>query len=150
MVVSIANNLNTITFNIEGMPCAACVHTVEGALQKIQGVDSASVNLATESAVIGYYPVEANVRKMVAAVNAVAYGVSSDELRIGVSNLNDVSDSKRLEQGLSGLDGITSVSVNIGTSSVTVAYVRGSGTGAAMKGACSSLGYLIDTVGLAD
>lgn len=150
MASSISNNLYSITLNIQGMTCAACVHTVEGALQKIQGVDSASVNLATESAVIGYYPVEANVRQMVDAVNAVAYGVSSDELRIGVSNLNDVSDSKRLEQGLSGLDGITSVSVNLGTSLVTVAYVRGSVTVEAMQGAVTSLGYVIDRIVLAD
>ncbi|WP_165217026.1 heavy metal translocating P-type ATPase [Schaalia sp. ZJ1691] len=41
----------TITMNVHGMTCASCVNRVERKLGKLQGV-SASVNLATESAVI--------------------------------------------------------------------------------------------------
>ena len=40
----------TTTLKIEGMTCAACSARVEKALQKTDGVISASVNLTTEKA----------------------------------------------------------------------------------------------------
>ena len=40
----------TIDIGIGGMTCASCVMRVEKALKKVPGVDSATVNLATESA----------------------------------------------------------------------------------------------------
>jgi Cu+-exporting ATPase len=43
-------NQNSIDLNISGMTCASCVRHVEKALQKVPGVSSVSVNLATESA----------------------------------------------------------------------------------------------------
>jgi len=41
-----------VTLNIEGMTCASCVSRVEKALLKVPGVESASVNLATERATV--------------------------------------------------------------------------------------------------
>ena len=41
---------STIDIGIGGMTCASCVMRVEKALKKVPGVDSATVNLATESA----------------------------------------------------------------------------------------------------
>ena len=40
------------TLDIGGMTCASCVGRVEKALNKIPGVEAASVNLATEQAKI--------------------------------------------------------------------------------------------------
>ncbi len=45
------NEVSTqVDLGIGGMTCASCVNRVERALQKVQGVQSVSVNLATESA----------------------------------------------------------------------------------------------------
>ena len=43
-------NSELFTLDIGGMTCASCVHRVEKALNKIAGVEAASVNLATEQA----------------------------------------------------------------------------------------------------
>ncbi|MFS1587234.1 cation transporter, partial [Acinetobacter radioresistens] len=40
------------TLFITGMTCASCVGRVEKALKKVEGVESAQVNLATEKAVV--------------------------------------------------------------------------------------------------
>ena len=45
-----------ITLNIGGMTCAACVTHVGNALREVDGVVSASVNLATEQATVEYIP----------------------------------------------------------------------------------------------
>ena len=41
-------------YEIEGMSCAACVNRVERALQKIDGVEEAAVNLSTRRAAVRY------------------------------------------------------------------------------------------------
>ena len=42
-------DMNIKTYGVEGMHCAGCVSTVEKALQNIEGVHSASVNLNLEN-----------------------------------------------------------------------------------------------------
>lgn len=58
----------SIDIGIGGMTCASCVGRVEKALRKVPGVDSATVNLATESARIQYVgdaQMEARLRRAV-------------------------------------------------------------------------------------
>ncbi|MEX2159483.1 MAG: heavy metal translocating P-type ATPase [Dehalococcoidia bacterium] len=59
----------TKTFSVRGMTCASCVKTVEDALLKVEGVQRAQVNLATERATVSFapaVPVE-DLRRSVAA-----------------------------------------------------------------------------------
>ncbi|MDZ7808390.1 MAG: heavy metal translocating P-type ATPase [Gracilimonas sp.] len=42
------------TFQIDGMHCAGCVNAVDKQLEALEGVESAQVNLATESATVEY------------------------------------------------------------------------------------------------
>ena len=46
--------MNRAVFEIGGMGCAACVQRVEKALYALEGVEAASVNLATENATVIY------------------------------------------------------------------------------------------------
>src|SRR4051812_39976152 len=39
-----------VTFGVQGMTCASCVARVERALRRVEGVEAATVNLATERA----------------------------------------------------------------------------------------------------
>ncbi|WP_138513157.1 heavy metal translocating P-type ATPase [Rhodoferax bucti] len=61
------NTTSTIDIGIGGMTCASCVMRVEKALKKVPGVDSATVNLATESARIAVHDagMEARLRRAV-------------------------------------------------------------------------------------
>ena len=47
---ALQTDLEMISLPVEGMTCASCVGRVEAALRKVDGVDSVSVNLATERA----------------------------------------------------------------------------------------------------
>ena len=49
-------SLSGVTISIGGMSCAACAQRVEKALEKLPGVSSASVNLATERATVTFDP----------------------------------------------------------------------------------------------
>jgi Cu+-exporting ATPase len=70
---------NKITMKITGMHCASCSQTVEGALKKVGGVESANVNLATERATVVYSPSKVSILDLRKAVENVGYGVASEE-----------------------------------------------------------------------
>ena len=64
-----------IQLPIEGMTCASCVNRIERFLRQTDGVESATVNLATEIATIRYLPEVADRTALVGAVEAAGYDV---------------------------------------------------------------------------
>jgi Cu+-exporting ATPase len=60
---------------IQGMTCAACARTVEKALSRTEGVLSANVNFATETAAVEYAADRTSPDALRRAVEAVGYGV---------------------------------------------------------------------------
>jgi Cu+-exporting ATPase len=60
---------------VTGMTCASCVRRIEKALGKVEGVNEANVNLATERAHVTYDPRVASPEALKAAVEKVGYGV---------------------------------------------------------------------------
>jgi Cu+-exporting ATPase len=62
----------TIRLDVDGMTCAACVARVEKKLNKLDGVD-ASVNLASESAMVRFDPTLVGLDQLVAAVESAGY-----------------------------------------------------------------------------
>jgi P-type Cu+ transporter len=60
-------------FNISGMTCAACANKIEKRLNKLNGVQTATVNFALESALVEYNPDEVSVSDMKEAINKLGY-----------------------------------------------------------------------------
>lgn len=73
MTVATQRGESEITLAIEGMTCASCVRSVEGALAKVPGVTDASVNLATETAKVRLSQ-GVELTELVRAVKAIGYG----------------------------------------------------------------------------
>ncbi|MCE5343946.1 MAG: heavy metal translocating P-type ATPase [Eubacteriales bacterium] len=63
----------TTTIPIGGMTCAACVNRVEKAISKLEGVQSASVNLATEKATVVYNPQEVRLSAIRDSIRKAGY-----------------------------------------------------------------------------
>lgn len=66
-------NTQTITFSITGMHCAACSARVEKVLSELEGVVSASVNIATEKATVTYDPGTLKTTALTDAVKKAGY-----------------------------------------------------------------------------
>lgn len=75
-----APNESTQTeLKIEGMTCASCVRRVEKALGKVPGVLEASVNYATEKAIIQHSG-QVDAKTLTQAVEDAGYGVASKSM----------------------------------------------------------------------
>ncbi len=68
---------------IEGMTCAACAQANEKAIEKLDGVISANVNLATDKATINYIPGKAHKRDFIDAVKNTGYDVPDEWIEEG-------------------------------------------------------------------
>ncbi|HMM45251.1 MAG TPA: heavy metal translocating P-type ATPase [Candidatus Macondimonas sp.] len=73
MTATAAKAAITTTLQIEGMTCAACVRRVETALGRLEGVESARVNLATGQATVVYQPAAQDPERLAAAVRSIGY-----------------------------------------------------------------------------
>ncbi|MBW8765837.1 MAG: heavy metal translocating P-type ATPase, partial [Geodermatophilales bacterium] len=63
----------TCTLEIGGMTCASCVGRVEKALNRVDGVAGAEVNLATEVATVHFDPAQVGLEELTAAVTRAGY-----------------------------------------------------------------------------
>lgn len=71
---------DTMTFRIEGMHCAGCVATVEGAIGRLPAVESVSVNLATGTAVVGPAKPGLNPEDVIEAIRKTGFrGILQEE-----------------------------------------------------------------------
>jgi Cu+-exporting ATPase len=81
-IPTVSNSTSTLDIGIGGMTCASCVARVEKALKKVPGVQSATVNLATESARIVVAPGESMEARLRRAVRDAGYEPRAAEAAI--------------------------------------------------------------------
>jgi Cu+-exporting ATPase len=111
-----------VTFRVEGMTCASCAGRVEKALKSVPGVDSASINLATEKATLRVAP-EVDPGALYAAVEKAGYEVPSDTVSLSIVGMTCASCVARVERALNKVPGVTSASVNLATEKAQVTAV---------------------------
>ena len=63
--------------DISGMTCAACSNRIEKVLNRQEGVEHASVNLAAESAVIEYHPGITSEDALIEVIEKLGYGAKA-------------------------------------------------------------------------
>src|SRR5438093_6769405 len=76
---------------IGGMTCASCVRRVERALSKVEGVQSAGVNLATERATVMYDPTKVTLGALRTAVESAGYTVPDEEAHLPIEGMTCAS-----------------------------------------------------------
>src|SRR5512142_1531327 len=130
-----------ITLPITGMTCANCVATVERNLKKLDGVNTAVVNLSSERATVEYDTSRLGLGDMIARVNRAGYGVATGEADLVIKRLADDSDARRLEKALLSLEGVLEAQVSITTEKARVKYVPTIITQAELRRAVAAAGF---------
>jgi Cu+-exporting ATPase len=112
-----------LTLPILGMTCANCVATVERNLKKVDGVESANVNLSSERAAVTYDPNRAKIGDFIARVQRAGYEVAMGEATLGIKNLADSADATRLEKKLNAVEGVIEANVNLASEKASIRYI---------------------------
>jgi Cu+-exporting ATPase len=84
-----------VTVPITGMTCANCVATVERTLRKTEGVDEATVNYASERAMVRFDPEVVSLEGLAAAVERAGYGVVLVDEAEGAAALDEAESVAR-------------------------------------------------------
>ncbi|MFN8533606.1 MAG: heavy metal translocating P-type ATPase [Dehalococcoidia bacterium] len=130
---------------VTGMTCAACVNRIEKALKKVDGVSTASVNLATERAAVSFDPSLVSLDQLKAAVEKAGYGVRDEtaELTLSVQGMTCAACVNRIEKALKKVDGVSTASVNLATEKATVRFQPAQTGREAFVSAIEKAGYSV-------
>lgn len=80
---AISDNVST-TMSIEGMTCSSCVQAIERALNKLDGVVEANVNLATEKLFISYDSSTLKVSDIKKAIEKAGYRAVEEDTTVDI------------------------------------------------------------------
>ncbi|MFN3491277.1 MAG: heavy metal translocating P-type ATPase, partial [Anaerolineales bacterium] len=135
------SNAKQLTLPITGMTCANCVATVERNLKKLDGVNSAVVNLSSERATVDYDDSKLQLKDFIARVNRAGYGVAAGEAQLVIKRLSDDNDARRLENALLKLEGVLEAEVSFTTEKARIKYVPTIVTQAELRRTILSTGF---------
>jgi Cu+-exporting ATPase len=140
-----------LTLPITGMTCANCVSTIERNLKKLDGMQVAAVNLATERATVEFDPAKLTQDQIIARVERAGYGVATGEAALPIRRMADDNDARRLEKALAAVEGVTKAAVSIATETATVTYIPTLVSQADLRRAVAAAGFeAIEVTGSAE
>jgi P-type Cu+ transporter len=85
-MTAIIQAIETVSFPIEGMTCASCANRIMRFLNKVDGVEEANVNLASETATVRYDARATDLPGLAAAVEAAGYTAHVDRIEVEAAN----------------------------------------------------------------
>lgn len=133
----------TVSLPVEGMTCASCVGSIERALKAVPGVETVSVNLATERANITTDSTVPRVR-LIEAIEKAGYSVPvqipavTGPVELSVEGMTCASCVGRVERALKAISGVTNAVVNLATERATI---HGTANTADLIAAIADAGY---------
>lgn len=133
--------LAEVSLPIQGMTCASCVATIEGALRNLDGVVEVNVNLTAEKGFVRYDPTRVNLKDIARTVQEVGYQVGVEELDLQVTGMTCASCVAAIEGAVGNLEGVEKVVVNLNAGTAKVWYFPGVVTPSQIKRTIRDLGY---------
>jgi Cu+-exporting ATPase len=130
-----------VTLPVTGMTCANCVATVERNLKKVNGVQSAVVNLSSERATVEFDPQLTGMGDLIARIQRAGYGVATGEADLAIRRMSDDNDARRLEKNLNQIEGVLQAQVSFATERAAVRYIPTAVTQADLRKAVAAAGF---------
>ena len=140
-------NLTNKTFNIKGMTCAACAQRIEKVAGRLDGVESAAVNLTAEKLFVKYDEAKARPEDIIAAVTKIGYEAEEEKtsavISLPISGMTCAACAQGIEKVFNRLDGVYKASVNLAAEKATVEFDPSKIRTGAIKEAIEKLGYKV-------
>lgn len=113
-------------FTIKGMTCSACSSRLERVVGNMDGVISASVNLATETMIAEYDSEKVSEDRIMEAVSDAGFEatpqVEGNSVSIAITGMTCSACSSRLERVLGNMDGVNEAQVSLANESAKITF----------------------------
>jgi Cu+-exporting ATPase len=137
--------MKTESLKVMGMTCAACAKAAERAVNKLEGVEIANVNFATEKLTVTYDSSKLDTQAIKSAVAKAGYEAleeqTTKEVVIPIAGMTCAACAKAVERAVNKLGGIDHISVNFATEKATIKYNKQETRLSAIKQAILKAGY---------
>lgn len=129
----------TLITHISGLNCASCVGRAEAALAGMDGVETAHVNLATESARITGTGITA--QNVAETLQQAGYPARLETVTLEIASMSCASCLGRVEKAIAAAPGVVSASVNLAAETAQVSVLAGSDGVRNSQKAATGAGY---------
>lgn len=131
------------SFKIEGMTCSACANRVERAISKLEGVEKANVNFATETLTVDFNKENLNSQMIEEAVVKAGYGVKKNvkTYNFKIEGMTCSACANRVERVTKKLEGVENSTVNFATEKLTIKVNEDEISYGDIKAAVDKAGY---------
>jgi len=144
--IKIDQNLIHLSLPVEGMTCATCATRIERVIHKLPGIESASVNLATEQADVAFQEGALGITDIAQAITKAGFKVPPTSHQLAITGMTCASCVGRVEKSLGKVDGVISAVVNLATEQATVQIETGRASIADLIRAVEKTGYGAEAV----
>ena len=112
------------TFKIEGMSCAACANRIEKVIGKLDGVEKAAVNFATETLIVDYDDAKVTATNIEEKVEKIGYHVAKNlqTHTYKVEGMSCAACASRVEKITRKMSGVEESSVNLATEKLLITF----------------------------
>ncbi len=135
--------MKKLSFNIEGMTCAACAKAVERVSKKLEGVQEANVNIATEKLSIIFDEKKCNTSDIEKAIEKAGYKAFLDgqHMNLKIEGMTCAACAKAVERVSRKLEGVIEANVNIATEKLDITFDKSKVSINDIKRAIEKAGY---------
>lgn len=134
-----------VSLPVEGMTCASCVMRIQRGLSKLEGVESATVNLATNRAQVEYRGERVGIGDLVARIRDLGYEARLAQADLHLSGLEGRVEAASIERVVNELPGVVSSRLNLASGEMQVEYVPGELTPAEVQRTLQARGIDVAT-----
>ena len=131
------------SFKIEGMTCSACANRIERVINKLEGVDKANVNFATETLNVSFDDNKLTKEVIEETVYKAGYSVKKNikTSTFKVEGMTCSACANRVERVTKKLNGVEDSNVNFATEKLIISYNEDEVTYGEIKAIVDKSGY---------
>ena len=111
-----------VSIGITGMTCAACAARIEKVLNKMEGVEQATVNLTLEKSIIKYDSSILSEADFEKKIEALGFGVVKQKVEFDITGMTCAACAARIEKTLNKMEGVANANVNLALERATIEF----------------------------
>jgi Cu+-exporting ATPase len=134
-------NIDHLLAPVTGMTCSACAARLEKALLRAPGVQSATVNFATEQADVTFDGDSMSAASVAGVIAKAGYGVGETTFTFDVGGMTCSACAGRIEKSLLRVPGVLQANVNVALERADVTTIAGKVEREMLVSAVEKAGY---------